>query len=272
MSNHEEMRLTPLPPQAPGSTGGVLPLLSDAGLDPTEAVPVLDQRGVRREVPTATEQALTIKVDGDELVTLMTIGAQPELLVLGYLRNQGLVRSIDEVATIAVEWERELAEVTTRAGRGVHAPLKVTAPPPVASSQSLHRDDIHRVVNLVSEHNTVYRTAGSVHGCGLVEDGRMLFFCEDVARHNATDAIAGWMWMNRIEGDGKILYSTGRLTTEIVAKTALMGIAVLVSRNGVTHSAVELARDVGVMLVARARGRGFQVFSCQDRLVHGERS
>ncbi len=263
---------TTLPKQP--TTGRVearAPRLSASALDPTELVPVLDQHGRRHELPAAVEHALTIKVDGDELVTLMTIGSQPELLVLGYLRNQGLVRSLDEVASVEVDWAREVAEVKTRDGAGVRAPVKVTAPPALGGPGAVYRGDIYRVVDVVSSYNSVYRRAGSVHGCGLWDDGEMLCFYEDVGRHNATDAIAGWMWLHDVAGSGKILYSTGRLTTEIVSKAAFMGLAVVISRNGVTQRAVELAREVGVMLVARARRQSFQVFSCQDRLILGNR-
>lgn len=242
------------------------PRLSDCSLAPTEPVLMLDQDGVRREVPAALERALTIKVDGEELVTLMTIGTCPELLVLGYLRNQRLVESVRDIESVMVDWERELADVATRSGRGVSA-RQNDAPPRVAAARKVTRDDLYRVVGAIGEYNAVYRDAGSVHGCGLTRDGRMLSFVEDVGRHNATDAISGWMWLNDVDGAGTILYSTGRLTTEIVDKAALMGIPVVISRNGVTRRAVELARESGVMLVARARRRNFQVFSCHDRLV-----
>lgn len=242
------------------------PRLSDCSLAPTERVLMLDQDGVRREVPAALERALTIKVDGDELVTLMTIGTCPELLVLGYLRNQRLVASAGDIESVMVDWTRELAEVVTRSGRGV-SPRKPDPPPRVAPTGKVTRDDLYRVVGAIVDYNAVYRDAGSVHGCGLTRDGRMLYFVEDVGRHNATDAVSGWMWLNDIDGDGTILYSTGRLTTEIVDKAALMGIPVVISRNGVTRRAVELARESGVMLVARARRRNFQVFSCHERLV-----
>ncbi len=256
-------------PEVP-TTHARRPLLSSAALPPTEAVPVLDQSGARREVPTAAEHALTILVDGDELVTLMTIGGQPELLVLGYLRNQGLVESLDAVAAIEVDWERERAAVTTRSGRGV-ARTTTMEPSPLSTGVRLTADEVRETVALVPAHNAIYREAGSVHGCGLVRDGGMLHFFEDVGRHNATDALAGWMWLHGDDGDGALLYSTGRLTVEIVAKAAAMGLSVVISRNGVTERAVELAERLGVMLVARARRQNFQVFSGHQRLL-GARS
>lgn len=234
---------------------------------PTGLVMVVDQSGTERSVPAAVEHPLTIRVDGDELVTLMTIGAQPEELVLGYLRNQGLIRDLALIESVTVDWERELADVVTRSGLGVGPPFDIRSPAPIPSPPPLPRSTIHRVVAIVPQHNAVYRSAGSVHGCGLATAADMLRFVEDVGRHNATDAISGWMWLHDACGTDKVLYSTGRLTTEIVSKAALMGIPVVISRNGVTRSAIELAETTGVMLVARARGHGFQVFSCHDRLV-----
>ncbi|KAA3625962.1 MAG: sufurtransferase FdhD [Proteobacteria bacterium] len=260
-------RIVPENPEVLALAAGRRPALSDAGLRPTGLVKIIDQAGVQRSVPAAVEHALTIRVDGDELVTLMTIGSVPEHLVLGYLRNQGLIRNLSQVESVRVNWERELAEVITVSGGGVSEPVDVDSPAPIHEPGLIRRSEIRRIVELVPRHNAVYRHAGSVHGCGLVRGGTMMRFVEDVGRHNATDAIAGWMWLEGQAGGDKVLYTTGRLTAEIAGKSAHMGIPAVISRNGVTRRAIELAEGAGVMLVARARRQGFQVFSCHDRLV-----
>lgn len=252
------------------------PILSDAGLQSIHRVPARDQFGAEQTINIVGELPLTIKVDGQELVTLMTLGTHPEKLVLGYLRNQTLFERPAQIQSITVDWRREVAEVVTVSGAGVPrlAELKRTVTtgcgqgtvlsctldrlyehrlPPTPIRQSA----IYRVLAAVARHNRAYRLAGSVHGCGLCRDGEVLLFIEDVGRHNAMDAIAGEMWLRDMPGGDKIFYTTGRLTSEIVMKAALMGVPVLVSRNGATHMGFELAEELGVTLIARAKSRQF---------------
>ena len=128
----------------------------------------------------------------------------------------------------------------------------------------MRQSDIYRVLGQIKDFNKAYRAAGSVHGCGLCKDGEVLYFIEDVGRHNAMDTISGEMWLNDITGNDKIFYTTGRLTSEIVMKAALMGIPVLVSRNGTTNMGYQLACDLGVMLIARAKSRHFEALNARN--------
>ncbi len=271
---------------APGGRGR--PAMSRCGVDPTREVDVVDQDGVRQIVHAATELALAVIVDGQEIVTLMTLGTEPETLVLGYLRNQRLVERLDDIASVEVDWTTGTARVRTASGRGVDA-LSVEPRHRIVTTgcgqgtiysctldklyehrlpeRPVRQGDIYDALAAVGRLNTVYRRAGSVHGCAVVYEGRVTAFVEDVGRHNAMDTIAGRMWLEGSDGDGAVFYTTGRLTSEIVMKAAMMTLPVLVSRNGVTRMAVELAEDLGVMLVARAKSRHFQVFSCHERLA-----
>jgi FdhD protein len=268
--------------------GTYRPVMSDASLDPASEVSVLDQYGNLTKVKAAMEIPLTLKVGGQEIVTLMTLGTVPEKLVLGYLRNQRLVDTLEDIISIEVNWAAEVAHVALARGASVEELQKDTRHRIVTTgcgqgtiySCSLdklyeHRlpevevfqSQIYAALKQVASFNPVYRQTGSVHGCALFVDGQIYNFVEDVGRHNAMDAIAGEMWLNPVHGVDILFYTTGRLTSEIVMKSALMGIPVLVSRNGVTQLAIELAEDLGVMLVARAKSRHFQVFSCHDQLV-----
>ena len=202
---------------------------------------------------------------------MMTIGSQPELLVLGYLRNQGLFTKLEEIESVIVDWEHEVAEVTTRnktqTGHfsGNHQPIielakgKIRGQP--LDSFPLRQSDIYRILESVKSLNNTYRKAGSVHGCGLFLGSKQLAFIEDVGRHGATDALAGKMWLEGITGKNKIFYTTGRLTSEIVIKSALMGIPILISRNGTTQMAIAIAKELGVALIARAKSRHFIAFN-----------
>ncbi|GJL81969.1 MAG: formate dehydrogenase accessory protein [marine bacterium B5-7] len=240
---------------------------SQEGLDPTGPVTVLDHTGVRRGGRAAVEHPLTIRIDGNELITLMTIGTHPECLVIGYLRNQGLIAEPQMIESVTVDWLHEVADVITRNGSGIQNVIAGELPNAVPVTPiRVRRSEIYAIVAEIPKWNAIYRLAGSVHGCGLFEKGELRYFYEDVGRHNATDALAGQMWIDGFEGDGTILYSTGRLTAEIVAKVASMRIPVLISRNGVTYRAVELARKLNVMLVARARNKKFDIYSCHDFL------
>jgi len=257
------------------------PTLSDEGLTPTHAVEAIDEFGRRRDVHVAGEQPLTLKVDGREVVTLMTLGTHPESLALGYLRNQRLIESIDEIASVKVNWDFEAVDVETRTGAGIIdweeklAKRTVTTGcgqgtvfsctldkiydmkvPEVSVSQSV----LYALLEAIIEHNEIYRRAGAVHGCALCRDTEILSFVEDVGRHNAADAISGQMWLDGVEGEDKIFYTTGRLTSEIVMKVTEMGIPVLLSRSGVTYMGLELAEVTGVTMIARAKGRHFLVY------------
>jgi FdhD protein len=262
------------------------PLMSDQGLTPSSASSAMDELGELRECEIAAERPLTLYLDKRELVTLMTLGSQPELLTLGYLRNQGLIRDLGQIRAVQVDWDVESAVVSTRSGvddleqrlsrrtvtsgcgqgtvfGDMMGELDRLRLPQAAISQSV----LYRLLGQLRDHNEVYRRAGAVHGCALCNREDILVFVEDVGRHNAVDAIAGHMWLENTEGTDKIFYTTGRLTSEMVIKVAQMGIPVLLSRSGITQMGLGIARQVGVTLIARAKGRHFLVFNGSENMV-----
>ncbi len=262
------------------------PLMSDQGLTPSSASSAMDELGELRECEIAAERPLTLYLDKRELVTLMTLGSQPELLTLGYLRNQGLIRDLGQIRAVQVDWDVESAVVSTRSGvddleqrlsrrtvtsgcgqgtvfGDMMGELDRLRLPQAAISQSV----LYRLLGQLRDHNEVYRRAGAVHGCALCNREDILVFVEDVGRHNAVDAIAGHMWLENTEGTDKIFYTTGRLTSEMVIKVAQMGIPVLLSRSGITQMGLDIARQVGVTLIARAKGRHFLVFNGSENMV-----
>ncbi len=258
------------------------PVLSSSGLRPTHPVEAIDEFGAVRDMRVAGEFPLTIKVDEREVVTLMTLGTHPELLALGYLRNQRLVESVTDIKSINVDWDRETAHVATHAGQGIVdwenklSKRTVTtgcgqgtvfsctldkiyeSPLPAAS---VRQSTLYGLLKNIAEYNEIYKQAGAVHGCALCEETEIELFVEDVGRHNAADTIAGQMWMDGTSGGNKIFYTTGRLTSEIVMKVAHMGIPILLSRSGVTFMGLELAQDLRVTMIARAKGRHFLVYN-----------
>ncbi|MFO1337214.1 MAG: formate dehydrogenase accessory sulfurtransferase FdhD [Burkholderiaceae bacterium] len=250
-------------------------------------IDVLDEHGARRRIHIPTERPLTVFVDKRELVTLMTLGARPETLVLGYLRNQRLVARMDEVESITVDWEvgaaavrtrhglpdlaarTERRVVTTGCGQGtvfgdlMHEVDGIRLPPPARAR--LRQSTLAAMLEQMRQQDSVHRQAGSVHGCALFRGGEMLYFVEDVGRHNAIDTIAGWMWLNGVSGEDKAFYTTGRLTSEMVMKAAHMGVPIVVSRNGVTQMGHELATRLGMALFGRAANRRFLCYCGFDR-------
>jgi FdhD protein len=220
-------------------------------------------------------------VDNRELVTLMTLGAAPELLVLGYLRNQRLVDSVDDIDSITVDWDVEAAAVKTRAGierfdektakrvvttgcgQGtVFGDLMgeldtLVLPSPDEPSARISQATLYGLLNAMRLQESTYKSAGSVHGCALFRNDELLHFVEDVGRHNAIDTIAGWMWLNGTGGADKIFYTTGRLTSEMVIKSAQMGVPIIVSRSGITQMGHEIAAKLGLCLFGRATNKHF---------------
>ncbi len=262
-----------------------LPVLTDAGLTAAYPVTAIDEFGNTRSDRIAAERALTVYLDKQEIVTLMTLGTRPELLILGWLRNQRLVAAIRDIKAVQVDWETDSVAVTTwRGSKGLEEKLShrtVTSGcgqgtvfgdmmegldqitlPRIKLSQS----GIYALLKNVTHYNEIYRQAGAVHGCALCQDQDVELFVEDVGRHNAVDAIAGYMWLEDITGGNKIFYTTGRLTSEMIIKVAQMGIPVLLSRSGLTHMGLELAQQTGVILIARAKGRHFMVYNGADQI------
>ena len=248
----------------------------------------VDARNERAEiVPTeiAGEHPLTLYVDKREIVTLMTLGAAPEALAIGYLRNQRLVGSIEEILAVQVDWEVGAVAVTTRSGiadiDGRMEKRTVTTGCGQGTVFGALMDEIdslklpenvciteatfYGLIDSVRRYETVYKQAGAVHGCALARDADILMFVEDVGRHNAVDAIAGKMWLDRIDGADKIFYTTGRLTSEMVIKCAQMGIPILVSRSGLTQMGYEIAQRVGITMLGRATGKHYLLFTGHHR-------
>ncbi|HRI17002.1 MAG TPA: formate dehydrogenase accessory sulfurtransferase FdhD [Burkholderiaceae bacterium] len=266
-----------------------MPRLTQAAAPLTRDVQAQDEFGARRRVTIPAERALTVFVDKRELVTLMTLGVAPELLVLGYLRNQRLVDSVADVESITVDWEVQAAAVRTRSGiehfeRKTAKRVVTTGcgqgtmfgdlmddigtlrlPSPSDPGARLSQTTLVRLLDAVRQQESTYKSAGSVHGCALFRGHELLTFVEDVGRHNAIDTIAGWMWMHGVEGGDKIFYTTGRLTSEMVLKAAQMGVAIVVSRSGVTQMGLELAERLGLALFGRATNRHFLCYCGFER-------
>ena len=264
-----------------------MPLMSNAGLDAAHGVKARNEYGELTDVHVPGELPLTIRVDGMEVVTLMTLGTEPEALTLGYIRNQQLIDNIRTIKSVIVDWDREVVDVETHTGEGIgdwQEKMKrriVTSGcgqgtifsctvdklyEVKLSTPSLKQSEIYQLIANVGKLNNVYRVSGAVHGCGLCTATDSLMHIEDVGRHNAADAIAGRMWLNEVSGDDKIFYTTGRLTSEIVMKTAFMGIPVLLSRSGVTQMGLELAKEVGMTMIARAKGKHFLVYNGDEHI------
>ncbi len=268
----------------------MLPHLSQARVGLTREVLVVNELGETRSRAIPCERPLTVYVDKRELVTLMTLGAHPELLVLGYLRNQRLVESVDEIESITVDWDVHAAAVKTR--RGIHQIEERTARRVVTTGcgqgsvfgdlmadvhtivlpeASITQSQLYAMVDSIRLQDSTYKRAGSVHGCALFRGAQSLFFVEDVGRHNAIDTIAGWMWLQgasvQAQGGDKTLYTTGRLTSEMVIKAAQMGIPILVARSGMTEMGHEVAQRLGLCAIGRATHRRFLCFSAPHRLV-----
>ncbi len=264
------------------------PFLSNARAPLTQAIQGSDERGRSVSINIPAERALTVYLDKRELVTLMTLGAAPEALVLGYLRNQRLLRSVDDISSIQVDWEVESAAVTTRngvdrieertskrvvttgCGQGsVFGGLMDEVDAIVLSVDArLMQSTLYKIVETIRSSQSIYKQAGSVHGCALFSAvGELIYFVEDIGRHNAVDAIAGKMWLDDVDGGDKIFYTTGRLTSEMVIKGAQMGIPFLLSRSGTTQMGHSVALQLGMTLLARCTGRHFLLLSGADRFI-----
>jgi FdhD protein len=262
------------------------PEITHAGLSPTHPVQAIDEYNNSRDVEIPGESPLTLYVDGREIVTLMTIGAHPEALALGYLRNQRFVDRLEQIKSVIVDhhteavnvttfegiegWDEKLKQrtVTTGCGQGTVFSCTLDSLYTVQLPEiTVQQSTIYQLLDNVSACNGIYKRAGAVHGCGLCAGPEIVLYTEDVGRHNAADAISGYMWLDAISGTDKIFYTTGRLTSEIVMKTAHMGIAVLLSRSGVTHMGLELAQELGVTMIARAKGRHFLVYHGADNII-----
>jgi FdhD protein len=261
------------------------PLLTDAARPATFDVEAVDEHGAAHAVAIAGEHPLTLYVDKQEILTLMTLGAAPEALAIGYLRNQRLVDRIEDVVAVQVDWETNSVAIKTRNGL---ADLEAKTAKRTKTSgcgqgtvfgdlmeeidsvklpadATLTKAALYDLLEHVRLHETIYKQAGAVHGCALAtnegDSSRILMFVEDVGRHNAVDAIAGQMWLDRQEGGDKIFYTTGRLTSEMVIKAAQMGIPFLVSRSGLTQMGHEIAQRVGMTMIGRATNKHYLLFT-----------
>lgn len=265
------------------------PVLSHATRTLTYDVEVLDERGRNSVISIPAEQPLTVYVDKRELVTLMTLGAEPEALTLGYLRNQRLVNAIEDIAAIQVDWEvnavavvtkagiRDIEErtsrrvVTTGCGQGsVFGGLMDEVDAIVLPVDArIKQSTVYKIVDTVRARESIYKQAGSVHACALFSlTGELLYFIEDIGRHNAVDAIAGKMWLDGVSGEDKVFYTTGRLTSEMVIKGAQMGIPFLLSRSGATQMGHMVAEKINMSLFARCSGKHFLMLTGKERLIY----
>jgi FdhD protein len=252
----------------------------------TQAVRGIDQDGRPVETAVVYERPLTLFLNAQEIVTMMTIGDYPDLLAVGYLRNQNMLAADDELT--GVDYDDELGVVVVRTATETNFEDKMRkkvrtsgcAQGTVFGDVMAGFDDVslsadavlktswlYALTRRINTTPSLYLTAGAIHGCVLCEADRPLVYMEDVGRHNAVDKIAGWMWLNGISSHDKIFYTTGRLTSEMIIKTVMMEIPVLVSRSGFTAWGVELARKAGLTLVGRARGKRFVALSGAERIV-----
>ena len=272
-----------------------LPALTNARAPLTQEIETVNERGERGRISIPAERPLTLYVDKRELVTLMTLGAHPEWLVLGYLRNQRLLPALADIRSVTVDWEVGAAAVKTRAGiarlkertarrvvttgcgqgsvfGGLMDEIESIALPEAAMTQA----QLYGIVNAIRLQESTYKSAGSVHGCALFRGEQMLLFVEDVGRHNAIDTIAGWLWLQQHDPASAlagadpatfVFYTTGRLTSEMVIKSAQMGVPIVVSRSGITQMGHEIAQRLGLCAIGRATNKHFMCYTAAQRLV-----
>ena len=260
--------------------------LSNSKRPDTAKINVVDEYNNERSFSITGELPLTIYVDKKEIVTLMTLGHYPEALVVGYLRNQGIIEDISQLKSVHVDWSVNAAAVTTNSldlskvsnklkhrvvtsgcGQGttfggIMDELKSNK----VNDFMIKQSTIYHLLKLLHDKNEIYRKSGAVHGCALCDNDKIIDFVEDVGRHNAVDAIAGHMWLNDINGNDKLFYTTGRLTSEMVIKVAQMNIPTLLSRSGITEMGLSVARETNVTLLGRAKGKHFLVYNGKDKI------
>jgi FdhD protein len=266
--------------------------MSKASVPLVHEVQIMDEAGRIKTTHIPGERPLTIYLDKREVVTLMTLGSAPEALVLGYLRNQRLVESPDDIASIQVDWETDSAAVkthrstvdidaltskrvvTTGCGQGtmfgglIEEMSEIRLP----DGPQLSQEAIVALIDSIRMYDTIYKKSGSVHACAVFErDGndkvRLLHFIEDVGRHNAVDSISGLMWLADKPGKDLIFFTTGRLTSEMVIKGAQMGIPFLMTRSGMTLMGLDLARKTNLTLLSRCSGKHFEIFNAPERII-----
>jgi FdhD protein len=262
------------------------PRLTASACEPVREVEIMDELGIRRAILIPAERALTVRLDDRELVTLMTLGASPELLVLGFLCNQRLIPHAAALESISVDWPTGLSIVKSRSGRSeasaalprivasgsgqgsVVARLMSqfdTIRLPAAAQARIRQSTLRGLLEVMRQHDSIHRHARSVHSCALFQDEHLLVSVEDVGRHNALDTVSGWMALHGIDGGDKILFTTGRLTGEMVVKAALCGVPIVVSRNGVSTMGYDLAKKFGMALFGRAVHRHFHCYTGVER-------
>lgn len=261
----------------------VKPDLENADL--TETVSGIDHKGNAVATKVVHERALTLFLNSQEVVTMMTIGDHPELLALGYLVNQNMLAHHENVTDVDYDDDLRVVIVRTETETNFEEKMKKKVRTSGCAQGTIFADIMESfekielcttaklktswLYALTKKINTVpslYLEAGAIHGCVLCQEDRPLVYMEDVGRHNAVDKIAGWMFKNKTDASNKIFYTTGRLTSEMVIKTVMMGIPILVSRSGFTASGVELAREAGLTLIGRARGKRFIALSGEHRI------
>jgi FdhD protein len=263
------------------------PRITAASCAPLREILIVDELGNRRPMYVPAERPLTVFLDDRELVTLMTLGASPEMLVLGYLRNQRLIGDVATIESLAVDWSSGTARVTTRAGirSGGAGAVPATVGTscglgtvfgdlmrqvdaitlPEAASARVSRSTLLQLLETMRHHDAIHRAAGSVHSCAVFQGADLLVSIEDVSRHNGMDTVTGWMALHGVSGVDKILFTTGRLTSEMVMKAAHNGVPIVVSRNGVTAMGCDLAAKLGMTLFGRAANRRFLCYIGVER-------
>jgi FdhD protein len=271
--------------------------MSSASVPLVHEVEVLDEAGRKKLTHIPGERSLTIYLDKREVVTLMTLGSAPEALVLGYLRNQRLVESPNDIESIQVDWETDSAAVKTRrstvdidaltskrvvttgCGQGTMfgGLMEEMSEIRLPDGPQLSQEAIVALIDAIRVHDSIYKRSGSVHACAVFErigdDGvKLLHFIEDVGRHNAVDSISGLMWLADKPGKDLIFFTTGRLTSEMVIKGAQMGVPFLLTRSGVTLMGLELARKTNLTILSRCSGKHFEIYNAPERVIFTKNS
>ena len=273
------------------STSQTTIAMTNASVPVVHEVTIMDELGRQKSTFIPGERSLTIYLDKREVVTLMTLGAAPEALVLGYLRNQRLVESADDIESIQVDWDTDSAAVKTRrssvdidaitskrvvttgCGQGTMfgGLMEDMAQIRLPEGPKLHQAEIINLLEQIRSHETIYKKAGSVHACAVFERAgsdhvKLLHLIEDVGRHNAVDSISGLLWLAKRHGEDLIFFTTGRLTSEMVIKGAQMGIPYLLTRSGVTQMGLELAKKTHLTLLSRCSGKHFEIYNAPERV------